>query len=112
MASLRENEADDSSPRDDETVNSSSRDDEADNLRVSLRNFLHQHFLWCLKVHLLGGDVSDQSEYRWDKVEAMVIELNEYVNEGGAIENLSQDKWVSPLGKEVIRWLEIRDSQD
>lgn len=101
MASLRENEADDSPPRD---------DDEADNLPVSLRNFLHQHFLWCLKVHLLGGDVSHQSEYRWDKVEAMVLELNEYVDKGGAIENLTEDKWISPLGKEVIRWLEIRDS--
>lgn len=99
MASLRGNEADDSSPRD---------DDEADNL--PLRNFLHQHFLWCLKVHLLGGDVSDQSEYHWDKVENMVIELNDYVDEGGDIENLKEEKWTSPLGKEVIRWLEIRDS--
>lgn len=60
--------------------------------------FLHEHFRWCLRVNLLGGDISEdysdrQVDAAYDRFGAM---------EGQELLAAANRRWKSPLGQEIL----------
>lgn len=47
---------------------------------VTTNDFLHQHFLWCLKFHFLGGHV--QETWPGDTAQVVLIALKDRIEAG------------------------------
>lgn len=69
---------------------------------IRLRDFLRHHFVWCLRLHFLGGDISE--DYDRQKVQGMINKVLKFDQAGKSLDDLKSLKaWQSGLGAEVLK---------
>lgn len=61
--------------------------------------FLREHFRWCLRVHLLGGDIKE--DYSVHDIANAAEELG-LCGDKPAMVPLDDERWHSTLGKELL----------
>ena len=61
--------------------------------------FLRAHFRWCLRVHLLGGDI--QEDYDANAIATAAEELG-LCGDDSEIVPLEDERWHSILGRELL----------
>jgi len=61
--------------------------------------FLREHFRWCLKVHLLGGDIME--DYDHNAIATAAEELG-LCGDGTEMVPLDDERWHSVLGRELL----------
>lgn len=68
-------------------------------LNQSTIDLLRQHFLRCMDVHLVGGDIS--ADYQLGEVEDVMYDLGLTGEE--ELADLDDERWQTPIGKELFR---------
>jgi hypothetical protein len=61
--------------------------------------YLRAHFLWCLVINLIDGDV--KFDYQQEEVPNFLNEMGDHIEDI----DKTDDRWKTPLGVRVHEWL-------